>query len=324
MDRFDRIYKLHNILTNARYPVSRSRIMDDLDCSRATFTRILDDLRGHMGAPIVYDRKYGGYRYDGDGGKSFELPGLWFNSSELYALLTCSQLIAALRPGLLDDSLSPLKDRIDKIFQAQNLSTSEVEKRIRFLRIGFHDPGSGVFRKVAEGTLRKRRLSITYHGRSQDQDMEREVSPQRLSYYRDNWYMDAYCHLRNGLRLFALDRIVKIALTDKKAKKMAEKELDDYYATSYGIFAGAPKHVAKLRFSSEVAQWVSRERWHPKQAGKTVADGSHELEIPYSDSRELVMDILRYGPDVVVLAPDELRKEVVEKMKKALGRYEGE
>ena len=322
MDRLDRIYKLDKILRISRHPVTRDTIMDQLDCSRATFTRILDDLRGYMNAPVVYDRKYRGYRYEDNGGKSFELPGLWFNSSELYALLTCSQLIGSLQPGLLDESLSPLKERIDKIFQVQGLSTSEVERRIRFLRIGFHDPGEGIFQKVAEGTLRRRRLSIVYHGRAQDQDQEREVSPQRLSYYRDNWYLDAHCHLRGALRLFALDRIVKITVTEKKAMSIADKDLDDYYGTAYGIFTGPPKFIAKLRFNPSVAKWVARERWHPRQNGQTTSDGSYELEIPYSNSLELVMDILRYGSDVEVLAPVELRKEIIEKIKKAMGKYE--
>ncbi|MDH5510597.1 MAG: transcriptional regulator [Nitrospinota bacterium] len=322
MDRFDRIYKLDKILRNARYPVPRDTILDELGCSRATFTRILDDLRGHMGAPVVYDRKYKGYVYSDNGGGSFELPGLWFNASELYALLTCNHLIGTLQPGLLDDNLSPLKDRIDKIFRTQGLSTSEVEKRIRILRIGFHDPAAAVFQKVAEGTLKRRRLLIIYHGRSQDQDQERVVSPQRLSYYRDNWYMDAFCHLRGALRLFALDRIVEITVTDKKAKSIMDQELDDHYGTAYGIYAGAPRFLAKLRFSPCVAQWVARERWHPEQVGRAADDGQYQLEFPYSDSRELVMDILRYGPDVEVLSPDILRSEVVEKMKNALRRYE--
>ena len=322
MDRFDRIFKLHRILKSARYPVSRDKIMDELECSRATFTRILDYLRGEFNAPVVYDRSSGGYHYAGDGADTFELPGLWFNSGELYALVTCSQLLGSLQPGLLDDALSPFKERIEKIFQSQKLTTEEVARRIRFLRIGFHDPAQGVFQTVAEGTLRRKRLTMVYHGRTQDKDEERQVSPQRLSYYRDNWYLDAYCHLRNGLRLFALDRIKRIALTEKKAIAIAEKELEEYFATSYGIFAGKPRHTARLRFSPAVAQWVSREKWHPKQEGRTLEDGHYELRIPYLDSHELVRDILSHGPDVKVMEPQELRDEVLARIRQSACRYE--
>ena len=44
--------------------------------------------------------------------------------------------------------------------------------------------------------------------------------------------------------------------------------------------------------------WVANEQWHPEQRGETLEDGSFILEVPYSDDRELVMDIMKYGPDV--------------------------
>lgn len=58
-----------------------------------------------------------------------------------------------------------------------------------------------------------------------------------------------------------------------------------------------------LRFSPDRASWVADERWHPQQVGRFQIDGSYELEVPCRDSRELVMDILRHGPDVEVSHP---------------------
>jgi predicted DNA-binding transcriptional regulator YafY len=49
-------------------------------------------------------------------------------------------------------------------------------------------------------------------------------------------------------------------------------------------------------------------------------NGNYVLEVPYSDTRELVMDILKHGPHVEVLAPEKLRQEVVELMELALKR----
>jgi len=45
------------------------------------------------------------------------------------------------------------------------------------------------------------------------------------------------------------------------------------------------------------------------------------IEVPFSDSRELVMDVLRHGADVEVLAPAALRREVAGALQAALGRY---
>ena len=60
------------------------------------------------------------------------------------------------------------------------------------------------------------------------------------------------------------------------------------------------------------ARWVAREIWHPEQDGQFELDGAYVLKVPYSDSRELVMDILKYGADVEVLAPAVLREQVRE------------
>lgn len=57
-----------------------------------------------------------------------------------------------------------------------------------------------------------------------------------------------------------------------------------------------------LRFTPEQARWVADEHWHPQQQSRTLADGSYELSVPYSDSRELVMDILKHNPAVPVWA----------------------
>jgi len=66
---------------------------------------------------------------------------------------------------------------------------------------------------------------------------------------------------------------------------------------------------------------VADERWHPQQQGRFLPDGSYQLEIPYHRADELILDILRYGPDVEVLAPPELRQEVAERLQRAAAIY---
>ncbi len=117
MERFDRIFRLNQILQNARVPVSHKTLEAELECSRATVTRIIEDLRDYLGAPLIYDREANGYRYDGEGEHPYQLPGLWFSEAELHALLTMQQLLADLQPGLLDDQLAPLRERVEVLLQ---------------------------------------------------------------------------------------------------------------------------------------------------------------------------------------------------------------
>ena len=321
MDRLQRIYKLHQAVSSRRHPVSCQTLQDELECSRATVNRIIQEMRLYFNAPIEYDRQHNGYHYALSDGQIFELPGLWFSETELYALLTTQQLLAHVQPGLLDTQLKPVKERIEQILAVSHLGSEEISKRVRILRMTGRNVELECFQTVAGALLQRNRLHICYHGRGNNETSQREISPQRLIHYRDNWYLDAWCHSRNALRSFAVERITAAKTLPQRCRDVPEKQLDAHYASSYGIFAGKPKHIAVLRFTPERARWVADEHWHPQQQGRFLEDGSYELRIPYSDSRELVMDILKHGADIEVISPEGLRNAVAEHLQNALGRY---
>ncbi|OGS97551.1 MAG: transcriptional regulator [Gallionellales bacterium RIFCSPLOWO2_02_FULL_57_47] len=321
MDRLQRIYKLHQAVSSRRYPVSCQTLQDELECSRATVNRIIQEMRLYFNAPIEYDRSRNGYHYALADGKTFELPGLWFSETELYALLTTQQLLAHVQPGLLDTQLKPVKERIEQILATRHMGSEEISKRVRILRMTGRNVVLECFQTVAGALLQRNKLFINYHGRGKDETSQREISPQRLIHYRDNWYLDAYCHTRNALRSFAVERITAAKALPQRCRDIPEKQLDAHYASSYGIFAGKPKHTAVLRFTPERARWVADEHWHPQQQSQWLEDDSYELRIPYSDSRELIMDIIKHGAEVEAISPKSLRGAVMQRLKTALARY---
>jgi predicted DNA-binding transcriptional regulator YafY len=321
MDRLQRIYKFHQAILSRRHPVSLQTLQDELECSRATVNRIIQEMRLYFNAPIAYDRSRNGYHYALSDGQAFELPGLWFSEAELYALLTTQQLLAHVQPGLLDTQLKPIKERIEQILAAKHLGSEEISKRVRILRMTGRNVALECFQTVAGALLQRNRLHISYHGRGNDETSSREISPQRLIHYRDNWYLDAWCHTRNALRSFAVERIIAAQALPQRCRDVPEKQLDAHYTSAYGIFAGKPKHTAILRFTPERARWVADEHWHPQQQNQWLEDGSYELRIPYSDPRELVMDVLKHGGEVEVIAPESLRNALAEHLQNALGRY---
>ena len=89
----------------------------------------------------------------------------------------------------------------------------------------------------------------------------------------------------------------------------------------YGIYAGGEQRWATLVFNPQAAQWASREEWHPEQRGRWLDDGSYELRLPYVDDTELVMDVLRQGDQVRVVAPPELIRTVARRLAAAAGLY---
>ncbi|MDT8453483.1 MAG: WYL domain-containing protein [Gammaproteobacteria bacterium] len=312
MERFDRFYALHGLLNSHRYPIPLNRIMDELECSGSTATRVIGNMRTDLDAPIEYDRKANGYYYDHNqhGNHPYELPGLWFNTSELHALLTAQTLLEHVDPGIYSQMLKPLRQRIENILKETGENPTDIAKRIRILSIANRQYNNHIFRHISSAVLQRRQLNISYRGRQNTEAASRTLSPQRLVYYRNNWYLDAWCHLKNEFRTFAVERIEHAGTLKQKAKHINEEKLDNYFAAAFGIFSGPATHTAVLRFTPERARWVADEQWHPQQKSSWLENGEYELQLPYGNPTELIMDILKYGTDVEVIKPAGLRNAV--------------
>jgi predicted DNA-binding transcriptional regulator YafY len=319
MSEIVRLYKYKDLFAGRRF-VTKAELVAALEISEATFKRDIAKLRDQLHVPIEFNRDLGGYVM-ASGHTDTELPGLWFSQEELLALVTIQQLLTQLEPGLLGAKLKPLHARLSQLMDKHGLASQDVAKRIRILNVGKRNVIAKSFEVVAAATMARKRLRIWHFSRQNGKTTEREVSPQRLVHYRDNWYLDAWCHLRDDVRSFSIDAITQIKVMDEPAKEVSEKSINDSVDAGYGIFGGAPKGWAKLKFTPERARWVAGETWHPNQRTHTEADGSYVLEIPYSDERELLGDLLRFGADVEVLEPADLRNRIKRALHAAGGRY---
>ncbi len=322
MSKVERLYHLHNILSQRRTPISRQDLMERLECSQATLYRLVAELRDYLGAPLEQDADNRGFYYDRSYDQPFELPGIWISPAELQALLTARQVLGNVQPGLLAGELASLQGRISSLLQQKGVDAEESQSRIHIQSVAGRFVPEYLFQDVMGALIGRHRLRISYHGRRKDDISERDISPQRLTQYRNSWYLDAWCHKANGLRSFALERITDQTLLTDVARDVPSSELAGHYDSAYGIFSGPAKHLACLKFTPEMSRWIAEELWHPDQKGCYDDEGSWTLSLPFSSARELVMDILRYGPEVEVLSPDFLRDAVAESARKAAAIYE--
>lgn len=333
MDRTERFYRIEQLLrTHGVVPVHI--FLKELGISISTLKRDLEYLRERLHAPIPWDRNRRGYYFSAPEPDlpRYELPGLWFNAQEAYALLAMHYLLENLHPTLLAMHILPLKQRIQDLVEQGEHAWEEVLRRIRILPMATRHTETDCFSTLARALLTRQRLLIIYYNRSRHDETQRELSPQRLVHYRDNWYMDAWDHEKKALRTFSVDGILRANIVRKKTRDVSEQALDAELGNGYGIFAGRKTQTAKLRFSAQRARWIAKERWHPKQKGYfeerlyssedlATEPTKYILEVPYSNERELIMDILKYGADVEVLSPQSLRANVAEHLQRAVEMY---
>ena len=319
MDRTERFYKIRRRLIE-KGALTRREVEEELEISHATFKRDIEYMRDRLNVPIVWSREREAYVID-PGADVAELPGIWFSPAEIYALLEIEHLLERLEPGLLGRQLDPLRTRLRALLERGDRGHREIRRRIRVLALGNRRVNREVFEALSVGLLSRRRIRIRHLNRGSGEISERVVSPQRLVHYRYNWYLDAWCHVRKDLRVFAVDAIKSALVVEKPAREVADESLDRVLGAGYGIFSGAETQTAVLRFTPERARWVADEVWHSRQAGRIEADGSYVLELPYSQEPELVMDLLRYGAGVCVLAPESLRATVARELAAAVRQY---
>lgn len=321
MDKFDRIFRLHTILASRKTPISLEDLMAKLECSKSTLHRAVNSLKDNLHAPVMFDAQGGGYRYaEGPKAMTYQLPGLWFTPGELQALAVLRRLLKDVGGGLLEEHLTPIAKRLDELTSHKRLNLSEAALRLRFPAIAARHPGEA-FQLAASATLQRKKLWMQYHARGSNEHTERRISPQRLTHYRESWYLDAWDEDKKALRIFSVDRIDRLTQLEESAIDLSDEDLDAHYTSAYGIFGGKAEHMAVLHFTAERARWVADEQWHPDQQGHYLDDGSYELRIPYSSHLELVMDILRHGSHVRVVSPPSLVDEVMRQLDAALAGY---
>jgi predicted DNA-binding transcriptional regulator YafY len=350
MDRTERLYEIERRIRHQGH-ASFAQLLESLEVSRATLWRDLEYLRSRLGAPIVYDRFVNGYCFEtpqgAARGQAHELPGLWFNERELYALLMAYQLLSELdSDGLLGRHLQPLLERINGLLPRPAPTTTrkrgdghgaassagaetgmssgsvgQLNDRVRIISAARRPVPSGLFERVAEALLQGRRLHLRYLTRGRGEVGEREVSPQRLVHHRNTWYLDAWCHRVEDLRRFSLDAMEEARVLDQRGRSLNLSHVRQRMDAGYGIYAGGARRWAMLRFQPQAAQWISREQWHPEQRGQWLDDGRWQLELPYANETELLMDLMRQGEDVEVVSPPNLRQALQQKLRRALVQY---
>jgi len=280
-------------------------------------------MRNYLGASLVYDRKRNGYFYDRIVGEKYELPGLWFNAAELFASLASQKLLEDVQPGLLNELLNPLIERINTILQTNNSADYEgFIHRIRLIQQASRKIDKYLFQQIISALAKRKKIRCTYHARGNDEITHRTLSPQRLVHYRDNWYLDAWCHKREALRAFSIDKFISIGVPGSNAINIEQDELNKHFSSAYGIFAGEADETAVLEFTEKYALWVADEAWHPEQKGEWLENGRYRLHLPYRHSQELIMDILKYGADVKVIKPLALQQTLIRTINEMKKNYE--
>ena len=321
MDRFERIFTLNKILSSRQTPIPAGELAERMECSTSTVKRTLRDMRDYLNAPIESYRGRG-YRYTADADEWCELPGLWFSASELRSLLGLHKIVEQLAPDdLLSRELESLRERIE-VMLCRRGDDPEVDlERVQLMAARRRRVPPACFVAALDAVMRRRQLAIEFRPDGERRYCPHTVSPQLVLHYRGGWYLIAAGHSAGRVGTYPLERVRRVKQNGERALDMEPRALLKQFHRGYGFSLGEALAVAVLRFSGAEAESAAAQSWHPEQAGRYLDDGRFELRLPYSRPAELVRDVLACGPEVEVVAPDSLRREVARRHAEAAAIY---
>lgn len=276
------------------------------ELSRKQAQRTITHLRDRFGAPLEYDARRRGYRYRDD---SFELPRLPATQEELLAVLLAHRLLQHADGGHISEQIrrfgGKLLARLD-----QRLSFETLEQAFSADWHGHSPVDARLFRLVADALLKHRLLRFEYRSPGTYETTQRTVEPHHLQHYLASWVLVAHCRLRGHFRKFYLARMRRPRMLAAGFTPRPVEEWRAYCEGAFGIFQGKRHTRVTLQFNAHRARWVREQLWHPRQQIQEQLDGGLILRFPVADFREVKLEILRFGADCEVLAPEALRREV--------------
>jgi predicted DNA-binding transcriptional regulator YafY len=320
-DQLARQWKIIQSLISSRHGKSVSDLAEALHCHRRTVYRDLEALQS-AGFPVYTDRIGGRNLWAllDTAKSSIPIP---FSLPELMALYFSRGMMKALRDTVFFDSLESLFDKIKSTLPPEYIGyLANIEDSLEVRTKPYKQYGKlrEVIEKVSEAVVNKKHIEITYYTMSRKSHSRRKIAPYKIWFFDGTFYLIANCGLREDIRIFALDRIKALALTDDFFTTPEEFNIDEFMRSSFGVFHGAPVHV-RIWFAPEIAGYIGEKIWHDSQRLDSQPDGSVIFEAEVAGIEEIKYWVLKWGAKARVLGPESLREETRREVEAMLQNY---
>jgi predicted DNA-binding transcriptional regulator YafY len=318
-DQITRQWHLLRRLENSHgltLPELADSVPDDYPKNSRTVRRDLEALEA-VGFPLLTYRHNGQTRWRLIEGFR-NIPALGFSATELMALTFSRKLLRPLEGTEIQSALNSALNKVATALPPQGHEYVRTLDNLFSIGLGPHknyQQYKNTVDLITRAIDKTRTAQIRYFSASRNSTGRREVDPYRLWYAAGGLYLIAYCHLRKDVRLFAVERIRSITLTDHPYQMSLGFDVEEYVQDALMVMRGRRIDV-ELLFSKTTAAWVKDKLWHPSQQTTFSKDGRLRMALKVADTDELTGWILSFGSQVKVIRPDALREKVKEEARK--------
>lgn len=244
--------------------------------------------------------------------KSRNIPPITFTLNQLMSLYLLRSLCVHLAGTPFQNEIDDLFRSITSVLPDRYAAHLERIARVSLpLLHGARDytAASSYMEGLQRALLHQYRVRLDYTKKGRRETEPYEVDPYTLVFHKGGMYLLGLAHNRNGMRLFALERVRGIEVTRQRFEIPEGYQPETHFDNAFGLVSDKNMRV-RVRFSPEVGHTITERIWRPGQQVIAESDGRVTLEFDAAGELELVAWILSYGMHAEVLAPPELRQEV--------------
>ncbi|MEQ8928063.1 MAG: YafY family protein [Fulvivirga sp.] len=316
MNRIDRLSAILIQLQSKRV-VKAAEISERFGISLRTVYRDIRALE-EAGVPIGAEAGVGYFIMEG-----YSLPPVKFNKEEAGAILMASKLADKQTDGSIKSNLNSALYKIRAALKIEEKEYLEsIENNIEVL----HSPSPTNNSKFPDHFLtdlqnalsKKRIINFDYYSSYNDTFTNRDVEPLSLCYYSRHWHLIGFCRLRNALRDFRSDRIMKLLIKDSSFDPKKHKDYKGYVES---VIQGAAMTEAEVTFDNQSARFISEQRYFMGYIESSESENGEKMKFMTSDLESFARWLISFGQSAFVHSPEKLKNRVIELLEEGLSHY---
>jgi len=322
-DQLGRQWKIIQTLISSRAGKSASELAEGLDCNPRTVYRDLEALQV-AGFPIYTERVDGKNLWSLLDTVKHQMP-VPFSLTELMALYFGRDMLKVFKDTAFYECLESLLQKVKTTLPPESIQyLKNVEQTLQLSIKPYKDYGrfKEILNRVTDAALNRKTIEIVYYTMSRKKETRRKVDPYRVWFFNGTFYLIGLCHMRNEVRIFALDRIKMLHQTKETFVVPEDFNLQDFMGSSFGVYQGSPINI-KVWFHPDVAGYIKEKIWHESQQIHPQPDGSIIFEAQVAGTDEIRFWIMTWGSNAEALEPESLREEIKGEAERMAKRYEG-
>jgi proteasome accessory factor B len=311
----ERMLRIHQALQSGGYP-NAFTLANELEVSTKSVHRDFEFMRDRLELPLAYNRAHKGYHYTQE---VTNFPTLQITEGELFALLVAEKALQQYRGTAFERPLiSAFKKMAASLPDEVSLNVADWEQTISFRTRAEPILNLEIFDALAQAAAQRKQLQLTYRKPGQRATEPRRVDPYHLANINGEWFLFAWCHLRNDIRTFVPARIQEVKQTGKTFARPHKFSLEKRLRDSFGVQSGQGKFEVVLRFNELVSDYIREKKWHESQELRELKDGGLELRLTLSSLGEIERWILGWAGNARVVKPPELAASIAAAARKIL------